>query len=87
MIGHANDIGLSEALLLTNIQHDTTLAEEDQRFDKWATLNNMLCNGEKTVELRARLLKITLACFFNFLEASKSQLCPLPSTRALGESS
>lgn len=51
-IGYADDIGLSRAIALKNIDIDQTMTLETQQLDKWAEENSMQLNGDKSVELR-----------------------------------
>lgn len=51
-IGYADDIGLSRAISLKNINSDRTLELEARQLDKWAAENSMQLNGDKSVELR-----------------------------------
>ncbi|KAJ8417503.1 hypothetical protein AAFF_G00223460 [Aldrovandia affinis] len=49
--GHADDVGLSQAIPLTNIESDTTMGKEMEQLNKWAASNNMLLNGKNSVEV------------------------------------
>ncbi|KAJ8391003.1 hypothetical protein AAFF_G00097810 [Aldrovandia affinis] len=50
--GYADNVGLSQAIPLTNIESDTTMGMETEQLDKRASPNNMLLNRKKSVEVR-----------------------------------
>ncbi|KAJ8381215.1 hypothetical protein SKAU_G00019930 [Synaphobranchus kaupii] len=50
--GYADDVGLSQAIPLTNIHSDRSMEMEAKQLDEWAASSNMLLNGKKSVEMR-----------------------------------
>ncbi|KAK6325851.1 hypothetical protein J4Q44_G00051930, partial [Coregonus suidteri] len=50
--GYADDVGLSRAIPLTSVQEDTSMGLEIQQLEEWATSNNMVLNGKKSVEIQ-----------------------------------
>ncbi len=54
---YADDIGISRAIKLKDIETDKKMEMEALALETWAQNNNMLLNGNKSVEIRICLAK------------------------------
>ncbi len=63
-IEYADDIGLSQAIPLTSIHSDTSVAMEVQQLDKWAASNDIRIRISFIGQLCVHIQGILLRFFF-----------------------